>query len=65
MSKPLFNFVESYQETHRCKSRSEVVNQALYLLQQMQLESCYKEANKEIDNDLETTTLDGLDNEAW
>jgi antitoxin ParD1/3/4 len=61
LSKPLYNFVESYQETHHCKSCSEVINQALYLLQQTQLESCYKEANKETDNEFEITTLDGLD----
>jgi len=63
--KPLYDFIGSYQESHNCKSRSEVINQALYLLQQMQLEGCYKEANKEIDKDFESTAFDGLDNETW
>lgn len=65
LPKSLYDFVDSYQEVHHCKSRSEVINQALYLLQQMQLESCYKEANKEIDKTFESTTSDGLDNETW
>jgi len=65
LSKPLYDFIDDYQEVHHCKSRSEVINQALYLLQQTQLELCYKQANKEIDNKFETTTFDGLDNETW
>ena len=65
LPKQLYDFIGSYQEGHCCKSRSEVVNQALYLLQQAQLESSYKEANKEIENEFETTTFDGLDNETW
>lgn len=65
LPKPLYDFIGDYQETHHCKSRSEVINHALHLLQQLQLESYYKEANKEIDACFETTTLDGLDNESW
>ena len=65
LPKPLYDFIGRYQETHCCKSRSEVVNQALHLLQQRQLESCYKEANQEIDHELEVTAFDGLDNETW
>ena len=34
------------------------------LLQQLQLETCYKEANQEINNDFDATTPDGIeDNE--
>ncbi|EKE01544.1 MAG: hypothetical protein ACD_21C00106G0004 [uncultured bacterium] len=66
LSKPLYDFIESYQEVNCYKSRSEVIAQALYLLQQAQLESCYKEANKEIDNKFEATAVfDGLDHETW
>lgn len=65
LSQPLYEFVEKYQKMHHCKSRSAVINEALYLLQHMQLESCYKEANKEIDDTFEATTFDGLDDETW
>jgi antitoxin ParD1/3/4 len=65
LAKPMYDFVENYQEEHCCKSRSEVVDKALHLLQQAQLESCYKEANKEIVNELETMTFDGLEHETW
>lgn len=65
LSKPMHDFVWSYQKMHHCKSRSEVINQALYLLQQAQLELCYQAANKEIDHKFEVTTFDGLDDETW
>lgn len=65
LPQPLYNFIGSYQETYCCKNRSEVINRALRLLQQTQLESYYKEANKEMDNDFEIIAFDGLDNEAW
>ena len=61
----LYDFIGSYQEKHHCKNRSEVINQALQLLQQKQLENYYKEANKETNNSFEITTFDGLDNETW
>jgi antitoxin ParD1/3/4 len=59
-------FIESYLVDHHLKSRSEVIREALYLLQQKQLEACYSEANQEIDLAYENTSLDGLEeNEAW
>jgi antitoxin ParD1/3/4 len=65
LTKPMYDFIENYQEKYCCKSRSEVINKALYLLQQAQLENCYREANKEIDNEFEKTALDGLEHETW
>lgn len=60
------DFIESYLVGHDIKNRSEVIKEALYLLQQRELEACYKEANQELVNDFESTTLDGIeDNEAW
>lgn len=50
-----FEFVEHYQAEHHYKTRSEVIKEALYLLQQTQSEACYRNANQEIDNDFETT----------
>lgn len=65
LPKPLYDFIGSYQEAYHCKNRSEVINQALQLLQQKQLETCYREANKELNSDFEITTFDGLDDETW
>ncbi|KTD01174.1 hypothetical protein OQJ19_12005 [Fluoribacter gormanii] len=59
-------FIENYLIDHHLKSRSEVIKEALYLLQQKQLEAYYKEANQEVDLAFENTSLDGLEeNEAW
>lgn len=59
-------FIENYLTEHHLKSRSEVIKEALYLLQQKQLESYYREANQEMDVAFEKTSLDGLEeNETW
>jgi antitoxin ParD1/3/4 len=59
-------FIEHYLVDHKIKNRSEVIKEALYLLQQRELEACYKEANPEIEKDFEITNLDGIEgNEAW
>ncbi len=63
--KQLYEFIEHYQAQHHYRSRSEVINDALYLLQQVQLEACYKEANEEIDEAFDVTSADGLDDETW
>jgi antitoxin ParD1/3/4 len=61
-----YEFVESYQAEHHYKTRSEVIREALYLLQQAQLEACYREANQSVDNSFEITSSDGLEeDEAW
>lgn len=65
LSKSLYNFVDDYQKEVHCKSRSEVINKALYLLQQKHLESCYKKASKELDDSFNETLFDGLENETW
>lgn len=62
----LYDFVENYRVQHHCKNRSEVINKALQMFRQMQLEACYREANQEVDEAFEITNLDGLDkNETW
>lgn len=61
-----YEFLENYQAEHHCKTRSEVIREALCLLQQVQLEASYEAANQEIDNGFEITTSDGLEeNETW
>ncbi|MDA9271856.1 CopG family transcriptional regulator [bacterium] len=54
------DFIEHYQIEHHLKSRSDVIKEALYLLQQKQLEAYYKEANPEVDPTYENVTLDGI-----
>jgi len=56
-----FDFIEDYQIEHHYKTRSEVIRKALYVLQQTQLEACYRAANEEGDDAFETTASDGLD----
>lgn len=61
-----FKFIEQYQMQHHYKTRSEVISKALRLLQQTQLEACYREANQEIDEGFDAASNDGLDkNETW
>lgn len=64
-----YEFLEKYQVEHHYKTRSEVIREALYLLQQAQLEACYREANQEvqeINDTFETTITDGIEeDEAW
>lgn len=61
-----YKFIEGYQAEHHYKTRSEVIKEAVYLLQQAQLESCYREANQEMNDDFDITTLDGIEeNETW
>lgn len=59
-------FIEKYLVDHHLKSRSEVIKEALYLLQQKQLEAYYREANQDIDLAYENLSLDGIEeNETW
>jgi len=61
-----YDFLENYQAERHYKTRSEVIREALYLLQQAQLEACYREASKEVDDAFEITTSDGLEkDETW
>lgn len=61
-----FDFIEHFQKVHHFKTRSDVIKEALYLLQQKELEACYKEANQEIDPEFENTISDGIENdETW
>lgn len=56
-----YEFIENYQAEHHYKTRSEVIKDALNLLQQAQLEHYYQEANQELDNDFDTTLSDGIE----
>jgi antitoxin ParD1/3/4 len=66
LPKQQYDFIENYQAEHHYKTRSEVIKEALDLLQQRYLEGCYREANQEIDGAFEATSADGIDeDEAW
>lgn len=62
---PLVQFVETYRSTHKKKTRSEVIEEAVKLLREQELERAYREANQEIDDDWEVTIADGLADETW
>jgi len=61
----LVQFVERYKAVHGCKTRSQVVEEALPLLCNRELEQAYREASTETDNAWESTVTDGLNDETW
>ncbi|NEP11828.1 MAG: CopG family transcriptional regulator [Symploca sp. SIO2C1] len=61
----LVRFIESYRSTQGCKSRSQVIEVALELLQEQELEKAYREASQEIDSAWDVTVTDGLVDETW
>ena len=58
-------FVERYRKSHSVKTRSEVVQEALALLRERELEGAYGEASAKIDLDWDCLSSDGLIDEAW
>lgn len=58
-------FVEAYRKSHALKSRSEVIEQAIALLREKELETAYREAAREADSTYDATISDGLPDEAW
>jgi metal-responsive CopG/Arc/MetJ family transcriptional regulator len=61
----LVQFIEHYKETTGSQSRSQVIAEALSLLQTQELEKAYQEASAEVDELWETTSGDGLGDETW
>ena len=62
---PLLRFVEDYRHSHAFKSRSQVIEKALELLREKELEAAYALASEEADPAWEATLADGLTDEAW
>jgi antitoxin ParD1/3/4 len=58
-------FVERYRKTHLIKTRSAVVQEALALLRERELEGAYREASAETHLDWDRLSSDGLTDEAW
>jgi len=65
LSDRLLRFVEQYKLEKGCKSRSQVIEEALTLLETAELETAYREASSETDPDWENVAADGLNDEAW
>ena len=61
----LVRFIEHYKVVKGCKSRSQVVEEALALLQERELEKAYQEASQEDDPNWEGVIADGLSDETW
>ncbi|MCM0594157.1 MAG: CopG family transcriptional regulator [Gloeotrichia echinulata IR180] len=61
----LMQFVENYKISKGCKSRSQVIELALDLLRNQELEQAYREASAQNDPNWEITIGDGLTDETW
>jgi hypothetical protein len=63
LSQSLLQFIESYKIAKGCKSPSQVIELALELLRNQELESAYRQASSEVDSAWELTVADGLTDE--
>ncbi|MCJ8282797.1 MAG: CopG family transcriptional regulator [Rivularia sp. ALOHA_DT_140] len=61
----LVQFIESYRLNKGCKSRSQVIEEALELLRNQELEEAYRLASAENDSAWDVTLADGLTDETW
>jgi antitoxin ParD1/3/4 len=61
----LVGFIENYKLEKGCKSRSQVVEKALELLRNQELEGAYRLASQEVDSTWDVTIADGLTDETW
>jgi antitoxin ParD1/3/4 len=61
----LAGFVENYRKKRGLRSRSQVFEEAVKLLQSRELEAAYREAAAEYDKGWEGASSDGLSNETW
>ncbi|MEG4272241.1 MULTISPECIES: CopG family transcriptional regulator [unclassified Microcoleus] len=65
LSPSLLQFIESYKIAKGCNSPSQVIEVALELLRNQELESAYRQASSEVDSAWELTVADGLTDETW
>ena len=65
LSQSLLQFIESYKIAKGCKSPSQVIELALELLRNQELESAYRQASSEVDSAWDLTVADGLTDETW
>ncbi|WP_041226797.1 ribbon-helix-helix domain-containing protein [Crinalium epipsammum] len=67
ISLPVFlvQFIGNYKIAKGWESDSQVIEEALELLQYKELEQAYREASQEVDPAWDVTVADGLSDEAW
>lgn len=65
VSEPIAEFVTNYQGAYNLRTKSEVVELALELLRERELEIAYAEAAGELDPAWDATLKDGLADEDW
>ncbi|MEG5031513.1 CopG family transcriptional regulator [Microcoleus sp. AT3-D2] len=65
LSQSLLQFIETYKIAKGCKSPSQVIEVALELLRNQELESAYRQASSEVDAAWDVTVADGLTDETW
>ncbi|MGL5033594.1 MAG: CopG family transcriptional regulator [Microcystaceae cyanobacterium] len=65
LSAEMVSFIEQYRQTTGRTSHSQVVAEAIQLLQVRELEQAYREASMEEDDAWEATLEDGLSHETW
>ncbi len=65
LSPEMVKFMEQYQKSAGCQSSSQVIFDALLLLQNQELEKAYREASFEVDEAWYVTIGDGLSDETW
>ena len=58
-------FIEKYQKKHALKSRSHVIEAAIAMLRERELEAAYRSAAREPDMEYDATYSDGLPDETW
>ena len=60
LPKSLVEFIEKYKIAKGCQSPDQVIELALDLLRNQELESAYREASSEVDSAWDITVADGL-----
>ncbi len=65
LSDSLIYFIENYQIEKGFNHSSEVIEEALQLLRERDLENAYREASKEVETDWDILAGDGLEDETW
>jgi len=63
LSQSLLQFIKSYKIAKGCKSPSQVIELALELLRNQELESAYRQASSDVDSAWDLTVADGLTDE--
>jgi Arc/MetJ-type ribon-helix-helix transcriptional regulator len=61
----LLEFIEHYKTVYQYQSGAQVIEKALELLQQQELEDAYRQASEDVDPVWDSIVSDGLSDETW